>query len=373
MKKLGWHPDVIPQLDSDEDDTAEGNQEDIDPESEDDPGETGDTGYKGKFTSGHIKTWWTQYQRLPPEVRPVFCPTVKFSSSFPMLSEKDIVSILWHKSCRRIKEALELKVCSRDAAADMADNRYGELFHKLFIGDRDEIRTNLSKAQTSYGKRCSTMSRISSSHTTHEADALRSYLLRWFTYLRQKKLAATSSMSSPSPPPELPESPDVHNRYALSNMLRTDGLQIHMLAFDTWKRRQSRNAPNPIKDITKTFPDHDSIQKSFQGAHKDAVIIGVDPGEVISSSFCSIDPRAPTRISNLLVRRSALYAPVMAHRHALQQLKYDGDQAIAHIESSLSQPRYETIDGLESSLQQFHSALDHLHGFYGSTKVKKMR
>ncbi|KAF9915266.1 hypothetical protein BGZ65_000818, partial [Modicella reniformis] len=187
------------------------------------------------------------------------------------------------------------------------------------------------------------MSRISSSQTTHGADALRSYLVRWFTYLRQKKQAAISSMPNPGPPPEIPEPPDVHNRYALSNMVRTDGLQIHMIAFDTWKRRQGRNARNPIKDITKTFPDPDSIHRSFQGAHKDAVVVGIDPGEVISSSFCAIDPRDPERVSNLLVKRSALYTPVLAHRHALQELKYhDGDSGIAAIESTLKGSEYES-------------------------------
>ncbi|KAF9947431.1 hypothetical protein BGZ65_008814, partial [Modicella reniformis] len=151
MKKLGWHPDDIPQLESDE-----GSQEDTEPEGEDGPGETGDTEYKGKFTPGHVKSWWCQYLRLPSEVRPIFCPTASFTSSFALLSESDIVSILWHNSCRSIKETLESKVCSRNAAGDMAKNQYGELFHKLFIGDRNSIRDNLSKAQTSYGKRCST-------------------------------------------------------------------------------------------------------------------------------------------------------------------------------------------------------------------------
>lgn len=80
------------------------------------------------------------------------------------------------------------RVCSRGEAVDMAKNRYGELFHKLFVGNADNILSNPNKKQTCYGRTTTTMNRISSSTPqTHGHDPLRSYLLRLYGYYRDKK------------------------------------------------------------------------------------------------------------------------------------------------------------------------------------------
>lgn len=121
----------------------------------------------------------------PPEVRPSFCPSSSFKSAFTLISEEALVAIIWDRdSVGRIME----RVCSRGEAVDMAKNRYGELFHKLFVGNADNILSNPNKKQTCYGRTTTTMNRISSSTPqTHGHDPLRSYLLRLYGYYRDKK------------------------------------------------------------------------------------------------------------------------------------------------------------------------------------------
>jgi len=262
---------------------------------------------------------------------------------------------------------LTAKTCNRKEAPSLAGNDYGGLFHKPFIGDRKAIKENPSKINTSYGKRCVTMAEISSSRPkTHSNQALRDYLVRWFSYLRTKKGTTSDSAS----PPTFPEPPNTNNRFAVSNMLHTNRVEIHLLAFDTWKRRPARNSRAGITDITKAFPDQESIDTAFRYAPQDTVVIGVDPGEVVAASFCALDPRETNVIKNLLVKRSALYTPVLAFRSHLQMLK--SASGINTIENGLKRHNSDSVVEVKSGVTQLYTALEQLNGFYGSKRLKKM-
>ncbi|KAI8345934.1 hypothetical protein B0O80DRAFT_491406 [Mortierella sp. GBAus27b] len=53
------------------------------------------------------------------------------------------------------------------------------------------------------------------------------------------------------------------DRYAISNIIRCDGLQVHALAYDMRKPHQSSKARLPITDIEKAFPNQESIDTRF--------------------------------------------------------------------------------------------------------------
>ncbi|KAF9940239.1 hypothetical protein BGZ65_007714, partial [Modicella reniformis] len=168
--------------------------------------EDGIEDFNGRFKPGHLIKWWKEFLTLPSEVRPAFCLTAGFGSSFALVSERALVAILWGRSSNTLR-VLESKVCTKKQGDDMVMARCGELFHLLFIGNKDEIRQNDHKAQTSYGKRTTTMPRVSTNSPSHGSNALDSYLRMWFTFLRQRKEPVGSSV--PPTPPTLPPPPSL--------------------------------------------------------------------------------------------------------------------------------------------------------------------
>ncbi|KAF9338415.1 hypothetical protein BG006_000014 [Podila minutissima] len=77
------------------------------------------------------------------------------------------------------------------------------------------------------------------------------------------------------------------------------------------------------KTIDTVFPTYDK--------NKDVIIVGLDPGERVTVAACGIGinpdlvsqnlEEAPTPVSNLVVKRSALYQPILRHRLAMEALK----------------------------------------------------
>ncbi|KAI8359688.1 hypothetical protein B0O80DRAFT_235284 [Mortierella sp. GBAus27b] len=142
---------------------------------------------------------------------------------------------------------------------------------------------------------------------------------RYFQYLQDRKNAMSTATTPPVPPP-FPTAP-VEYRYAISNHLRTDGVRCNMVAFDIRKPFVSPKSRSRIEDIQERFPNRASITRILGPDPKKVVVVGADPGEIISASFCGLDPRAPTVVTNLHVRRAALYAPTLSHRQAMKNMK----------------------------------------------------
>ena len=161
MKKLGRNPDDIPDPGTAEDD------DDSDEEQQE----------KYKFKQGHI-LWWAHFKNLPEEVRPVFTPTSGFRDTFMLLSESALIRILWGDGRKKYypKRSTMDTICSRKEAENLAQSHYGGFLHKLLIGDRDEIRLNPRKRQTSYGRQTVTMECVHSEEpSVYSHDALKAY------------------------------------------------------------------------------------------------------------------------------------------------------------------------------------------------------
>ncbi|KAK3814455.1 MAG: hypothetical protein J3Q66DRAFT_37783 [Benniella sp.] len=362
MEKLGFKdiPQLKPELQRVADDQKEEPEVIIDTEDKD---------KAIKFDKDHIKTWWDQFQKLPSSSRPIFCPSSGYGSAFALLSETAVISILWN--VRQIKRIME-KVCSREDADDMAKHRYGEFFHTLFVGDPD------MKGQTSYGRTTTTMNVVTeTSPETHGHDALRDYLLGFYGYLRQKKqwTSGDSTSSAPPVPPPLPKRPqpfdegDQIRKYVMSNMITTNGLQLHAVAYDLRKPHQTSNARVGIQDISKAFPDRDTIEEVF-GELSKTTVVGCDPGEMVTAAFCAVDPQTPKQVQNLSIKRAALYAPVFAYRDELGRRKEEAE--IDEIEQALPARTYQSTKELEERLAGTLESVETLRNFYGSSDMKKL-
>ncbi|KAK3825871.1 MAG: hypothetical protein J3Q66DRAFT_365588 [Benniella sp.] len=418
MKKLGRNPDDIPDPGTAEDDN-DSDEEQL---------------KKYRFEHGHILAWWAHFKNLPEEVRPVFTPTSGFRDTFMLLSESALIRILWGDGRKKYYPTRSIMetICSRKEAEDLAQSHYGEFLHKLFIGDRDKIRLDPRKRQTSYGRQTVTMECVhSEAPSVYSHDALKAYRESLSSYFKARKEAKEQGIPCTATPPAFPYDEDAKRRsgrYAISNYLRTDGLQAHILAFDITKPWPWSKARIDLPKIERRFPDLQSIIDAFGPKYKDCAVIGVDPGEVITAAFCGLNPHKPDEVTNLLVRRSAQYSPTVAHRRAIDHMKrrrplietqdpvgpdvwtkqrpqtIQGTQdnqsnqrnmgtqetqaaidpqdipeiqrfveipSIKELENSLHSSKFVSMDSYHDGLKQLHYVFDALSGFYGSHSMKK--
>jgi hypothetical protein len=109
-------------------------------------------------------------------------------------------------------------------------------------------------------------------------------------------------------------------------MMRTNGLELQVLAYDT--KHEPRGNVDPIMRIENVLPDEDTINRIFQG--KVPRCCGWDPGEIVTAALCLIeherewngapDPGEPPLI-NLMIRRAALYSPTKDARAERERVK----------------------------------------------------
>ncbi|KAI8363131.1 hypothetical protein B0O80DRAFT_420925 [Mortierella sp. GBAus27b] len=370
-----------------------------------------------KFDPGHVMECWSQYIRLPLELRPVFVPTAGFRDTFQQLSERDLIPLLWGDKRSKIvpptKSIMDSHVCSREEAETAEQSHYGDLVRKLFIGDKENIRDDRKKRQTSYGKRSTTMGFLSDDCQAFSRSSLQQYVDSHFAYINAKKgLVLGSSNALPSPP-TLPRSNVPAARYALSNQLYTDGIQVHVVAYDTRKPRVGSNQKTSIPKLEKRFPNRQSMVNDLGVSFEDTVVVGIDPGEKISAAFCMVDPKRPKQVSNLSIRRNALYSPSLSYRARLEEMKrhritvstasgispspwtpadeiqvttpigesetqrHDMDTielpiSINELQQSLEQSAFQSMEAYEEGLRNCAGVFQLLNGFYSSRSLKKL-
>ncbi|KAK3844974.1 MAG: hypothetical protein J3R72DRAFT_436641 [Linnemannia gamsii] len=333
IDKLGFEPSTIPSYDGENEE--EGKEEENGDEFRDEEEETTKKADKIVFEAGHIKTWWNEMLRLPYDQRPRFCISTQLGDSFLDISEEALLAILWGESSGDVGRTMKAKVRSRtEAKVDQASN-YGELMRRLFIGKPEDL-VNKEVRQTNYGKKTTTMQELSTQHpqiygqgslaryTTQRINVLREIYNQNLTIPAQP--IATTSSSSSTAAPQLPALPAptgsmaTTKRYALSNYLRTDGNELQLLAFDVRQGRESSFSKNKfIHRIETDFPARQSIIDWFGDDMSSVVVVGVDPGEKVSGTFCVL--LGEDSAVNLLVKRSSLYQPTLAHRNWMQELK----------------------------------------------------
>lgn len=383
----------IPQLDyivpSDGNDAEDGDEEE-------DSGEDTIDDSRLKFKPGHVREWWGHFVELPVEFRPVFCPTTGFGDVFHKFEEKALKHLLWGKGANNpTKSFLEKKICTAQEADQLVKNNYGELLRRLFIGNPDSIRKDCKKRQTTYGKRTTTISELTKkAPDTFGVAPMRRYLSEKFEYLRQRNNSVGTS-SGQLTPPQLPTAP-VPQRYAISNYLQTDGLRADLFAFDITKPWVSPKSKSRIPEITARFPDYPSIKASLGDDPNKVTVVGIDPGEIISGSFCGLHPEAPNILTNLHIRRSALYGPSLSHRQTMENLKRrrpNVDQAteispaiwshpyesagnielpsINELETFLPDRGFTSIEVYKEGLRGWWYVHEVLTGFYSSMRLKR--
>ncbi|KAK3820792.1 MAG: hypothetical protein J3R72DRAFT_459524 [Linnemannia gamsii] len=308
MKKLGFEPSTTRSYDGENEE--EGKEEENGDEFRDEEEETTKKADKIFFEAGHIKTWWNEMLRLPYDQRPRFCISTQLGDLFLDISEEALLAILWGESSGDVGRTMEAKVRSRtEAKVDQASNN-GELMRRLFIGKPEDL-VNKEVRQTNYGKKTTTMQELSTQHpqiygqgslaryTTQRINVLREIYNQNLTIPAQP--IATTSPSSSTAAPQLPALPAptgsmaITKRYALSNYLRTDGNELQLLAFDVRQGRESSFSKN--KFIHRIETDFPTRHGTF------CVRLGEDSAV------------------NLLVKRSSLYQPTLAHRNWMQELK----------------------------------------------------
>jgi hypothetical protein len=408
MSKLRWPQETIPKIDDRDDSKDETDDMDLDSKDETDNMDLDKSNIddgamdnpeddaKLSFKPGYIQEWWSHYMRLPPETRPVFVPKAGYRDTFQDLSESTLLGILWGGRNSDVnhptKSIMERHIFSYDDATAAVKNNYGNLIFKLFVGNREDIRKDDTKQQTSYGKRTNTMETLCSEVPELNGPCLKQYVDQRFEYVKAWKNANASGSTISLSPPKLPSNQKPSMRYALSNRLSTDGIQVHVLAFDTRKgwTKQKHYMPS----LEKRFPDRQTIRDEL-GAVEDIVVVGVDPGERVSASFCMLDPQAPKQVSNLSIKRTSLYSPSLAYRNRLEDIKRrkpvadNGDLAaywtnptttsgttelssIKEVEQSLGDSSFTSLDHYHDNLEQFARTFKVLTGFYSSRTAKKL-
>jgi hypothetical protein len=411
MRKLGFEPSTIPSCDGEEKEEKEEDEmeEENGEEFWDEEEETTKKSDKIVFEAGHIKTWWDEMLRLPFDQRPRFCVSTQLGDSFMDISEEALLAILWGESSGDVGRTMEAKVRSRTEAKVDQKSDYGELIRRLFIGKPEDL-VNKEVRQTSYGKKTTTMQELSTQHPQiYGQGSLARYTIRRFNVMREifnqsltiptQLTSPTSSSTAATQLPALPSptgSMATNKRYALSNYLRTDGHQLQLVAFDVRRGRESSFSKNKfIHRIETDFPTRQSIIDWFGDDMSSVVVVGVDPGEKVSGTFCV--RLGEDSAMNLLVKRNSLYQPTLAHRNWLQDLKQAQPTAdpgetlnggvwavqdpskptkttllpsILDIERTLQQTSYETWDTIVKSQRSYMSAEPLLHEFYGSPTVK---
>ncbi|KAI7820073.1 hypothetical protein BC939DRAFT_505335 [Gamsiella multidivaricata] len=116
---------------------------------------------------------------------------------------------------------------------------------------------------------------------TYGMKALQDYMKAFFAHTQQRKEAIETERALQDRP-KFP-SARVDGRYALSNHLFTDGLRANLIAFDVRRWRQSAKFKTMILDIDKPFGMQSSIAEVMGEDYEGAVVIGVDPGEIITA------------------------------------------------------------------------------------------
>lgn len=185
-------------------------------------------------------------------------------------------------------------------------------------------------------------------------------------------------------------------------MIRSNGLELQVPAYDT--KHEPYGALDPVMRIEKVLPDEDAIARIFQG--KIPKCRGWDPGELAAAALCLIeherkwngapDPGDPP-VTNLMIRRAALYSPTTAARSERERVKnrklqvvpgesIDGRiwardvdpkgartdvQSIQEIESCLPPKGQVTVEDFEDTVRIRVSMEPLLREFEGSRHMKK--
>lgn len=402
--------------DDDDDEDDEGEHEDDD----DDDDEDADA--KPQFEKGYLRRWWREASRLPSSMMPIFGLRHSFKDTFVTFEERALPAILWSSSKNHPNPAAAAtcKIMSGKDAARLTETQYGELIRILFYGDLQEVKKSKLVWQTPYARRTTTMSALAESHpNVFDPTVLHTFLDEKFQHIAKAKDSKERGIPCEGSPPalpttRLPQEPSL--RYAINNILSTNGTELNINCFDTRKPHRKQRNFVPIQRIEKRFPTNQSILDEFGVASVDEIDVwGIDPGEVNTAAFCRVVRGQPAalgsaasttilgpgvEVKNLAINRMSLYQPVLAHRQKMNELSSkrmtvtegqhiegslwakDDDDAIrgngvslpsiSDVQNTLPSRQHTKVDDIEHSTKKFSQVQGLLHGFHSAKRVKRM-
>ncbi|KAF9272856.1 hypothetical protein BGZ74_005044, partial [Mortierella antarctica] len=329
-----------------------------------------------------IFKFWHMNMGLPETEQFAFFPRPSYQDSFMDLSEIALVPILWpvqhgppYAHLGTHDTMIKQFGVSRQQALDMALNNYGSLVKLLFFPpendptDKPEDDPNndpktIPKNQdnnTAFGRRLVTQQQLQDippppkgkskdkdkiKDSPFSTQSLKQYHANKKQYNIDKKKFDAKQISSEPIKPELPKG-DPNSLggccYVLMNMIHTNGLELQVLVYDLCQAQppplstHAHETCVPIPKVEDLYSGGKTIDTVFPtyDKNKDVIIVGLDPGERVTVAACGINinpdlvsqnlEETPMPVSNLVVKRSALYQPILHHRLAMEALKTSFD------------------------------------------------
>ncbi|KAI8605997.1 hypothetical protein EDD21DRAFT_427217 [Dissophora ornata] len=303
LSRLSIDCDGLPEMDQDDADAGgDASAADVNVDVDDD---TLQRSKKIVFKPGHIQLCWQYFLRLPSSKRPRFCAHAKMSDAFIDINEEALVALLWGQNAGQLDNVWEDTHYTHNWAVTKQRSSYGEVIKELFIGDRDAIKKAIG-ARAVLDKEGQLFPRTAQRGPDTTIVILNIIVIDGLR---------------PTAPPPLPTPPPLQRsyRYALNNYIRTDGQQLQILAYDLTRPRQPPNRKDFLSRVEKLYPTQRHLIEAFGDDLDSVIVVGIDPGEVVSGAFCLTLPGG--KVINLLVKRASLYQPTLAFRDWEQHWK----------------------------------------------------
>jgi hypothetical protein len=167
-----------------------------------------------------------------------------------------------------------------------------------------------------------------------------------------------------------------HKRYLLSGTIKTNGHELHLVAFDTSKqgekskKKQQSGIDSLLPSVEDVFCNTKAITEIYQDPRK-VTVVGIDLGEVVTVAACAINLPTNTAatVRNLTIKRKALYQPTLKLRAIMEKEK---PSAVCMAENAVGSSKDLSFSAAETLVQTWISKSGVLRSFYGTKKFKQL-
>ncbi|KAG0375457.1 hypothetical protein BGX24_009060 [Mortierella sp. AD032] len=128
---------------------------------------------------------------------------------------------------------------------------------------------------------------------SHSYRPLQEYVNSRIAFLRDISDCRAKNRPLPTNGPSLPINDDPSSRYVVNNYVRTNGLELQILGYDTTAVYQSKQTVDPVMRIEKVLPGEAAILAAFGGTLPK--VVGWDPGELITAASILSDDGGTVR------------------------------------------------------------------------------
>ncbi|CAO3572538.1 unnamed protein product [Mortierella alpina] len=270
---------------------------------------------------------------------PILNDKARLVDTFMVFSETSFLDLLWpqakDRAAREVRQTAE-KLCTCAHATTLSQNT-GDLIEMLFFGQQgsqhkaqvssyDQKRTSMSSLMTG-----TWTGAIANTPNPFDLASLKTYSTAAVGFRQRRSVARQNNTPFTEVAPALPTSVTLRDYYVPIGVVRTNGLEFQVLAYDLRKPcppPQKFHMPETtkiIKDIAEEFPTPVEITNAFGANYANVPVVGIDPGEVVSAAGCGINvdlrPVGTNTVTVLTIKRAALYAPIFRDRYLMEKLK----------------------------------------------------